>query len=73
MYAKTVEQLYADLDHDHFYQINRSQVIQSKAIAEIHLFFNQRLKLVLNIQVQNDIDFIVSRKRMASFKEWIDK
>jgi len=73
IYAKTVEQLYADLDGDQFYQINRSQVIQSKAISQIHPFLNQRLKLVLTIPVKNDIDFIVSRKRMASFKDWMDK
>ncbi len=73
IYTKTVEQLYADLDEDHFYQINRSQVIQSEAISEIHPFLNQRLKLVLKVPVKGDIDFVVSRKRMASFKDWMDK
>lgn len=73
IYPKTVEQLYADLDLDQFYQINRSQVVQSRAISEIHPFLNQRLKLVLNIPVKGDLDFIVSRNRMVSFKEWMDK
>ena len=72
IYSKTVEQLFNELDDREFYQINRSQIVSAKAIKEIHPFLNQRLKLLLNTPRTEDFDFIVSRQRMASFKEWMD-
>lgn len=72
IYTKTLEQLYHELDKTLFFQINRSQVLNSSAIKEIHPFLNQRLKIMLNTPVKNELEFIVSRKRMANFKEWID-
>ena len=72
IYSKTVEQLFNELDEREFYQINRSQIVSAKAIKEIHPFLNQRLKLLLNTPRTDDFEFIVSRQRMASFKEWMD-
>ncbi len=73
IYAKTVEQLYDELDQDYFYQINRSQLVNSEAIMEVHPFLNQRLKLKLKTKSSDQHDFIVSRQRMTSFKEWMDR
>lgn len=73
MYAKTVEQLFEEMDHDDFFQINRSQIVKSTAVAQIHPFLNQRLKLHLTPKGAEDKDFIVSRKRLVTFKEWMDK
>ena len=73
MYAKTVEQLYEELDHDDFFQINRSQIVNCQAVSQIHPFLNQRLKLQLSHKGSDASDFIVSRKRMTEFKEWMDK
>ena len=73
IYSKTVEQLFSELDHNEFFQINRSQIVQSNALKEIHPFLNQRLKLILNLPVSADSNFIVSRQRLTSFKEWLDR
>lgn len=73
IYSKTVEQLFNELDSDYFYQINRSQIVNSAAIKEIHPFLNQRLKLVLNTPKSTNFEFVVSRQRLAPFKEWMDR
>ena len=73
IYSKTVEQLYQELDHNYFFQINRSQLVNIEAIKEIHPFLNQRLSLKLSVPIAENHDFIVSRQRHSSFKEWIDR
>ena len=73
IYAKTVEQLYLELNQDQFFQINRSQIVNIDAIKEIHPFLNQRLSLKLGIPVPEDRDFIVSRQKLSVFKEWVDR
>lgn len=73
MYSRTIEQMILELDESQFYQINRAQIINSKVIKEIHSYFNQRLKLVLNIGSPNHLDFVVSRNRLSGFKSWMDR
>ena len=73
IYSKTIESLFAELDSSHFYQINRSQIININAIHEVHPYLNQRLKVLLDIKLKAKPDFIVSRNRMMHFKEWLDQ
>ncbi len=73
IYSKTVEQLYDELDQNDFFQINRSQIVNSDAVSQIHPFLNQRLKLQLIPKSSASTDFVVSRKRMMEFKEWMDE
>lgn len=70
IYTKTVQELIAEIDEKTFFQINRKQIININTIKKIHPFLNQRLKVELTIQ--SDVDFIVSRSRITAFKEWID-
>jgi len=70
IYTKTIQVLIAELDTSTFFQINRKQIINIKAIDKIHPFLNQRLKI--DLLTATDIDFVVSRARMTDFKEWID-
>jgi len=73
IYAKTVEQLYEELDHDQFFQINRSQIVNASGVKQIHPFLNQRLKLVLGADMAKEKEFIVSRQKLTPFKEWMDR
>ncbi len=73
IYAKTIEQLYGELDSDQFYQINRSHIVNSTAVSEIHPFLNQRLKLLLTPKSSREKEFIVSRQRLMPFKQWMDR
>jgi DNA-binding LytR/AlgR family response regulator len=71
IYSKTIAHIEHELDTDHFFQINRKQVVNINAVKKIHPYLNQRLKLDL----QNDagIEFIVSRNRSTEFKSWVDR
>lgn len=73
IYSKTVEQLYEELDHNDFFKINRSQIINGNAVSQIHPYLNQRLKLQLTPKASESSEFVVSRKRMMEFKEWMDE
>lgn len=73
IYSKTVEHLYQELDESKFYQINRSQILNVNSIHEVHPYLNQRLKILVKPELNNTIEFVVSRNRMADFKDWLDQ
>ncbi len=67
----TLEKLEELISPQKFLRINRKMIIGIEAIQKIHTYFNSRLKL----ELQPDIDFevIVSRDRVADFKGWLDR
>ncbi|MEM6807581.1 MAG: LytTR family DNA-binding domain-containing protein, partial [Bacteroidota bacterium] len=71
IYNNTVEGLMASLDTEKFFQINRHQIVHINSIHKIHPYFNQRLKLDLNLP-SGDLEFIVSRSKLHPFKIWVD-
>ncbi len=70
MYNKTIESVIADFDPSQFFQINRSQVVNIRFIKEIHPYLNQRL--LIKTSIGNDSSLVVSRQRVAAFKQWAD-
>lgn len=60
-----------DITPTEFSRINRGQIVNIQAIEKIHPYFNHRLKLELK-GVQK-LEFIVSRKRASTFKEWVNQ
>lgn len=67
----TIEQLEKLVDSTAFFRINRKLIIGLNSIDQIHKYFNSRLKLKLQPEI--DIDVIVSRDRVNGFKAWLDK
>lgn len=65
----TLEQLETELDPDAFYRISRKFIIPMKAIKEIQLYSNSRLKVIL--PTYKDDEVIVARERVNDFKEWL--
>jgi len=59
------------LDPQYFYRLNRAFIVQIKAIAQIHNYFNGRLKLDLNPAIEKEV--LVSREKVTEFKEWMGK
>lgn len=59
------------LDPAYFYRINRKFIINIESIEKIHSYFNSRLKLIL--KPLPEIDVIISRERVASFKKWLNR
>lgn len=70
LYNNTVEGLMKNLDETLFFQISRHQIVNINAVQKIHPYFNQRLKLELNLAT--DLEFLVSRSKLTPFKDWID-
>ncbi len=65
----TLENLEQELDPKDFFRISRKFMISMKAIKEIVLYSNSRLKVILPTYKEDDV--IVSREKVTDFKTWI--
>ncbi|MDD3773323.1 MAG: LytTR family DNA-binding domain-containing protein, partial [Weeksellaceae bacterium] len=65
----TLEQLESELNPKEFFRVSRKFIISLKAIKEIQVYSNSRLKIILNTYKEDEI--IVSRERVGDFKNWI--
>ena len=65
----TLEVLEQELDTKYFYKISRKFIIPMKAINEIVVYSNSRLRVIL--PTFKDEEVIVSREKVADFKNWI--
>ena len=66
----TLEVLEQELDPKDFFRVSRKFIIPLKAIKEIILYCNSRLKLILPSFKADEV--IVSREKVSDFKSWID-
>lgn len=53
-----------------FFRINRKLMVHIQAIQRISVYFNSRLKL--DIRPEPAFEVLVSRERVAEFKEWLE-
>jgi DNA-binding LytR/AlgR family response regulator len=65
----TLEQLENELNPKEFYRVSRKFIIPTKAIKEIQIYSNSRLKVIL--PTYKDDEVIVSREKVTDFKEWL--
>lgn len=65
----TLELLEQELDPKDFYRVSRKFIVPLKAIKEIVVYSNSRLKVVL--PSHKDEDVIVSREKVSDFKSWL--
>jgi two-component system response regulator LytT len=65
----TLEQLENELNPKEFYRVSRKFIIPMKAIKEIQIYSNSRLKVIL--PTYKDDEVIVSREKVTDFKEWL--
>jgi len=65
----TLEQIEEELNPKEFYRVSRKFIIPLKAIREIQVYSNSRLKVIL--PSYKDEDVIVSREKVSDFKSWI--
>lgn len=64
-----LEQLEEELNPKEFFRVSRKFIVSLKAIKEIQIYSNSRLKIILNSYKDDEI--IVSRERVSDFKSWI--
>jgi DNA-binding LytR/AlgR family response regulator len=65
----TLEQIEEELNPKDFYRVSRKFIIPLKAIKEIQVYSNSRLKVIL--PTYKDEEVIVSREKVSDFKNWI--
>jgi len=68
----SLEKIEKVVDRVQFFRINRNFIINYSAIRDVISYSTSRLKIILN-GWQGQEDFIVSRERVAEFKEWMDR
>lgn len=66
----TLEALEDILDPALFFRLNRTFVVNIDAIKDVLVYSNSRLKITLHQTFDKEI--IVSREKVADFKEWFD-
>lgn len=65
----TLEVLETKITPKDFYRVSRKFIISLKAIKEIQMYSNSRLKISLTSYSEDEI--IVARERVSEFKNWI--
>lgn len=68
---ETIDHFLTTVDPDLFFRINRGQVVSKSSIQRIEPYLNHRLKLI--IRDSKEMDFVVSRAKANSFKEWMNR
>jgi len=66
---QTLEQLEYELDPKEFYRVSRKFILPMKAIKEIQIYSNSRLKVILPTYKNEEV--IVSREKVSDFKTWL--
>ncbi|MEM9833493.1 MAG: LytTR family DNA-binding domain-containing protein [Bacteroidota bacterium] len=67
----SLEQVEEMINPIHFFRINRKYLVSFPAIEDIVTYSSSRLKL--HLKHSNDNDVLVSRDRVADFKQWLDR
>ncbi|GAA3750073.1 MULTISPECIES: LytTR family DNA-binding domain-containing protein [Flavobacterium] len=65
----TLEILEQELDKKDFFRVSRKFIVPLKAIKEIQVYTNSRLKVIL--PTYKDDEVIVSREKVQDFKAWL--
>ena len=65
----TLEVVEAEINPKEFYRVSRKFIVPLKAVKEIQVYSNTRLKIIL--PTYKDDEVIVARERVGDFKEWI--
>ena len=67
----SLDQLSEILDPDLFFRINRKYLINLDAIEDMISYTNSRIKIKLTRCEDNEV--IVSREKVNSFRDWLDR
>ena len=65
----SLEVVEAEINPKEFYRVSRKFIVTLKAVKEIQVYSNSRLKIIL--PTYKDDEVIVARERVGDFKEWI--
>ncbi|MDX9905414.1 MAG: LytTR family DNA-binding domain-containing protein [Bacteroidales bacterium] len=60
------------IDPKMFFRVNRNLIVNFTAIQDVLIYSSNRLKIILSGWDEED-EILVSRERVAEFKEWMDR
>lgn len=66
----TLESVEGSVDPNIFFRINRKALVHINSILRVHPYLNSRLKL--ECQPGSNLELVVARERVGSFKKWLD-
>lgn len=69
--SQTLDEIMNQLDPDDFFRANRQFIVSRKAIKDITVWFGNKLSLNLSVKVPEKI--IISKAKVAEFKNWFSK
>jgi DNA-binding LytR/AlgR family response regulator len=67
----SLDQVESLVDPEVFFRVNRKYIVRWDSIEDIVIYSGSRLKLKLKTPVDDDV--LVSREKVKSFKEWLDR
>lgn len=67
----SLDKIAEQLDPRHFFRVSRQYVVSRPAIEAVHTYSTSRLKLALRPASRHEV--LVSRERVADFKDWLGK
>lgn len=67
----SLEQIESFMNPDDFYRLNRQFIAHINAIASIDKYFNSRLKIGLNPEIEEDV--LISRTKVSDFLNWLER
>jgi len=68
----SLDQIERLVDPKRFFRANRNCIVNYDAIEDMIAYSSNRIKLILSHWEEND-DILVSRERVADFKQWMDR
>ncbi|WP_246289592.1 LytR/AlgR family response regulator transcription factor [Hymenobacter terrestris] len=69
----TLEQLEVLLDPREFFRLNRAYLARATSIRDIIHYTNSRLQTILQPAPPDNDTVLVSREKVSTFKEWLDR
>jgi DNA-binding LytR/AlgR family response regulator len=68
---KKLEYIESVCDPSQFFRINRQMLVNRKTVVSFEPYFNRKIVLELSIKLEDKA--VVSRLKVAPFKEWLEK
>lgn len=68
---ESLDEIMNELDAVNFYRANRQVIVNIRAIQTIQLYGSNQLKLI--IKPATDIEILVSKNKVAEFKQWLNQ
>ena len=68
---KKLEYIESVCDPNQFFRINRQMLVNINAVVSFEPYFNR--KIVIDLKIKTEQKPIVSRLKVTSFKDWLEK